>query len=74
MRARHRQRGVVGREMVDEVPLSLAIAVIATAAVGAVMSMVTDRLPETALMLPAASVAFAVRIWTPSLNATVVIM
>ena len=52
-------------------PLSAENEVIA-GATGAAVSMVTLRAAEAALILPAASVAVAVRLWAPSPSAAVV--
>jgi hypothetical protein len=43
-----------------------------TGAVGAIVSTVTLRAEEAALVLPAASVSVAVRLWTPLSSAAVV--
>lgn len=51
------------------VPVSAENAALTTVIVGAVVSIVTDSEDEATEVLPAASVAFAVRIWVPSLNA-----
>src|SRR5207237_2867542 len=55
---------------VFEEPVSLAAARSgAVGAVGAAVSMVTERPPEAALVLPAASVALAVIVWLPEPSA-----
>ena len=53
------------------VPLSVENAAIAGAA-GAAVSMVTLSAADAAPVLPAASVAVAVRLWAPSASAAVV--
>ena len=53
------------------VPLSVENEAIA-GATGAVVSMVTLSAPEAALVLPATSVAVAVRLWAPLASAAVV--
>ena len=52
---------------------TLSVTVTITGATGADVSMVTWNAVEAALWLPAASVAFNVRVWAPSLSAEVVI-
>ena len=67
--AGQRQRIVTG-DAVTRVPLSVENEAIA-GAVGAAVSTVTLSALEAALVLPAASVAFAVRLWAPLANVAV---
>jgi hypothetical protein len=49
----------------DDVPLAVAMAVIATAAVGATVATVTELAGEVGLTLPAASISVAVTLNVP---------
>src|SRR3954469_15896786 len=58
----------------DELPVSELSAVkVAGTAVGAVVSIVTARLAEATLVLPAISVSLAVRVWLPLVSVELVI-
>ena len=50
---------------VVEAPVSVAAVMSGAVATGAVRSMVTARADKAPLVLPAMSVAFDVRLWTP---------
>ena len=70
-RAGQRQRVVVGDAVADDAAVGRERGD-RSGATGAVVSMVTSSAAEATLVLPAASVAVAVRLWAPLASAAVV--